>query len=197
MATIVFVLFWVLLGIGVVMAAMRSGRRTPLINSATRGGRRTARLLAVATAVLFVVAIPIAVGLSGDDPAQAGSVRLSEAEQQGRRPSTSNCGQCHTLGAANAVGRVGPDLDELRPARRSSSSTRSTRAARAAWARCPPRSSRARRPRKSRPSSPRPPAADAASHRRFRLCRRMRRVCITSTTLQDFRSLLHCGTSDR
>ena len=117
MATIVFVLFWVLLGIGVVMAAMRSGRRTPLLNSATRGGRRTAALLVVASAVLFVIAIPIAVGLSGDDPAQAGPVRLSEAEQEGRSSFYRNCGQCHTLGAANAVGRVGPDLDELRPPR--------------------------------------------------------------------------------
>jgi mono/diheme cytochrome c family protein len=115
MATIVFVLFWVLLGIAVVMAAMRSGRRTPLIDSSTRGGRRTAALLAAAAAVLFLVAIPIAVGLSGDDPAQAGAVRLSEAEQQGRTSFYKNCGQCHTLGAANAVGRVGPDLDELRP----------------------------------------------------------------------------------
>jgi mono/diheme cytochrome c family protein len=117
MATIVFVLFWVLLGIGVVMAAMRSGRRTPLIDSATRGGRRTAALLAVAAAVLFMIAIPIGVGLSGDDPAQAGPVRLSEADQQGRTSFYKNCGQCHTLGAANAVGRVGPDLDELRPSR--------------------------------------------------------------------------------
>jgi mono/diheme cytochrome c family protein len=115
MATIVFVLFWVLLGIAVVMAAMRSGRRTPLINPATRGGRRTAALVAAAAALVFMIAIPVAVGLSGDDPAQAGPVRLSEAEQQGRTSFYKNCGQCHTLGAANAVGRVGPDLDELRP----------------------------------------------------------------------------------
>ena len=115
MATIVFVLFWVLLGVGVVMAAMRSGRRTPLINSATRSGRRTAALLAAAAALVFMIAIPLAVGLSGDDPAQAGSVQLSEAEQQGRTSFYRNCGQCHTLGAANAVGRVGQDLDEMRP----------------------------------------------------------------------------------
>jgi len=115
LGTAIFVLFWVLLGLAVVLAAMRSGRRAPLLDPATRGGRRMAGLIALAAALVFMIAIPVAVGLSGDDPAQAGPVRLSEAEQQGRQSFYRNCGQCHTLGAANAVGLVGPNLDELRP----------------------------------------------------------------------------------
>ena len=116
MATIAFVLFWVLLGLVVVLAAMRSGRRGPVLNPATRGGRRTVALLTVATAVVFAVAIPVAVGLTGDDnQAQAGAVKLTAAEREGRTSFYRSCGQCHKLSAANAVGRVGPDLDVLRP----------------------------------------------------------------------------------
>ena len=115
MATTVFVLFWVLLGVAVVLAGMRSGRRNPLIDPATKGGRRTAALIAVAAAVVFMIAIPLAVGLSGDDAAQAGAVKLTAAEERGRSTFYRACGQCHQLDAANAVGRVGPNLDVLRP----------------------------------------------------------------------------------
>jgi mono/diheme cytochrome c family protein len=116
MATIAFVLFWVVLGLAVVLAAMRSGRRAPLLNPATRGGRRTLALLTAAVTAVFLVAIPLAVGLSGDDnQAQAGAVQLTAAEREGRSTFYRACGQCHALDAANAVGRVGPDLDVLRP----------------------------------------------------------------------------------
>ncbi len=116
MATTAFVLFWVIVGVGVVLAAMRSGRRAPLIDSATRGGRRMAFTLAVVALLVFVVAIPLAVGIGGEGgDAQAGSVQLTSAEQEARTTFYRACGQCHTLSAAKAVGRVGPDLDVLRP----------------------------------------------------------------------------------
>ena len=38
--------------------------------------------------------------------------------QAGRRRAelfVDNCGNCHTLAAAGATGKVGPDLDQLRP----------------------------------------------------------------------------------
>lgn len=114
-STIAFVLFWVLLGLAVVLAAMRSGRKTPLIDSATRGGRRLAAAIAVAAVVIFAIAIPLAIGLNGDNAAEAGPVSLSASEQRGRSIFYSRCGQCHELGAAKAVGRVGPNLDVLRP----------------------------------------------------------------------------------
>jgi mono/diheme cytochrome c family protein len=51
-----------------------------------------------------------------DDQAQAsGGVRLTAAEQNGRVLFARNCANCHTLTAANAVGTVGPNLDNLRP----------------------------------------------------------------------------------
>jgi mono/diheme cytochrome c family protein len=115
MATTVFVLFWVLLGVAVLMAAMGSNRRNPLLDSNTRGGRRAAAAVAVVAVAVFAIAIPIAVGVSGNDAAEAGPVQLSEAEQDGRQAFVRNCAQCHQLDAANAVGRVGPDLDVLQP----------------------------------------------------------------------------------
>jgi mono/diheme cytochrome c family protein len=42
-------------------------------------------------------------------------VKLTEAQQHGRELFAEYCANCHTLKAANAVGKVGPDLDPLRP----------------------------------------------------------------------------------
>ncbi len=118
MATLVFVLFFVVLGLLVVLAAMKSGRRGPLLNSETRAGRRLVVALTVATAALFGIGIPVAVGfLNGKQQtkqAQAG-IELTEDQKQGRELFGRACQQCHTLKASNSVGTVGPSLDALRP----------------------------------------------------------------------------------
>ena len=116
MSTILFVLFWVLLGLAIVLAAMRSGRRGPLFNPASRGGRRGVAWLTALAVLAFGIAIPIAVGVAGDEVNEkAGSVQLTASERAGRESFNRACGQCHTLSASNSVGRVGPDLDQLRP----------------------------------------------------------------------------------
>lgn len=116
MATTAFVLLWVVLGVGIVLAAMRSGRSGPMLDPATRGGRRGVAWLSGLAALVFALAIPIAVGIAANDrDARAGSVQLSDAERDGRSTFYRACGQCHTLGAANAVGTVGPNLDVMRP----------------------------------------------------------------------------------
>lgn len=118
MATLAFVLFFVVLGLAVVLAAMRSGRRGPLLDADTRTGRRLVVALVAATIALFGVGIPVAVGfLNGQEQtneAQSG-ITLTEDEKKGRELFGNACSQCHTLKAANAVGTVGPSLDELRP----------------------------------------------------------------------------------
>ncbi|HEX8121497.1 MAG TPA: cytochrome c [Solirubrobacteraceae bacterium] len=118
MAALAFVLLFVVLGLGVVLAAMRSGRRGPLLSSDSRAGRRLVVLFTIATAALFGVGIPVAVGfLNGDEQskeAQSG-VELTNDQKKGREMFGHSCGQCHTLRAANAVGTVGPSLDALRP----------------------------------------------------------------------------------
>ncbi len=120
MATIAFVLFFIVLGLGVVLAAMKSGRRGPLLDSESRTGRRLTVALAVAVTALFGVGIPVAVGfLNGGEQsrsAQSG-IELTADQEKGRELFGRACQQCHTLKAANAVGTVGPNLDELRPPR--------------------------------------------------------------------------------
>jgi mono/diheme cytochrome c family protein len=41
--------------------------------------------------------------------------KLTSEQSRGRRLFASTCASCHTLAAANAVGKVGPNLDQLRP----------------------------------------------------------------------------------
>jgi mono/diheme cytochrome c family protein len=118
MATLALVLFFVVLGLGVVLAAMKSGRRGPLLSAESRTGRRLVVLLTVATAALFGVGIPLAVGfLNGDEQSKDGpsGVELTADQEQGREHFARSCAQCHTLKAANAVAPVGPSLDALRP----------------------------------------------------------------------------------
>ena len=118
MATLALVLFFITLGLGVVLAAMKSGRRGPLLDPESRAGRRLVVAFTVAVAALFGVGIPVAVGfLNGDEQtkeAQSG-ITLSEDQKKGRMLFGRSCGQCHTLKSANTVATVGPSLDALRP----------------------------------------------------------------------------------
>jgi len=118
MATLAFVLLFIVLGLGTVLAAMKSGRRGPLLNPDSRAGRRLTIAFAVTMVALFGVAIPVAVGfLNGDEQtkqAQSG-IELNDDQKKGRELFGRACTQCHTLKGANAVGTVGPSLDALRP----------------------------------------------------------------------------------
>ena len=120
MATLALVLFFIVLGLGVVLAAMRSGSRRPLLDPESRAGRRLLAAFTVATAAFFGVGIPVAVGfLNGDEQVKdgPGGVELTSDQQKGRELFARSCAQCHTLKAANAVGTVGPNLDAIRPPR--------------------------------------------------------------------------------
>lgn len=115
MTTALLVGFFVVLGLAVVLAAMRSGSKGPLLNPQRKGGRRAVAWLTALTVLLFGIAIPIAVGVGTDTSARAGSVDLTAKEEQGRELFNRSCVQCHTLGASNSVQTVGPNLDVLRP----------------------------------------------------------------------------------
>ena len=60
--------------------------------------------------LLALLAAPLA-GCGGDDEEPAPGGGGSSAEQL----FTDNCANCHTLAAAGASGKVGPNLDQLRP----------------------------------------------------------------------------------
>ena len=114
MTTALVVLFFVATGLLVVMAAMRSGSRGPMLDSQRKGGRRAVFAIAGVALVLFGIAIPILVGVANDN-AQAGAVDLNAREQEGRELFATKCSQCHILGASQTVQTVGPNLDVLRP----------------------------------------------------------------------------------
>jgi hypothetical protein len=119
LAVVLFLAFWVVLALALVFVAARGGlggaRST--LQSQSRGGRKTASVLFAIVYITFGVAVPviILVGNHSKASAKVGEVHLTAAEKRGRDLFGQNCGVCHTLAAANAVGKVGPNLDSLRP----------------------------------------------------------------------------------
>jgi len=121
MAVLIFVLIFVLLGVGVLLVALgvgRGGVSRPELESK----HRTRRRLAIAAFGLAVVGlgvgIPAAViGAVGnrDSIPEASVDRLTAQEKHGRELFGTTCRNCHTLAATNAVAMVGPNLDKLRP----------------------------------------------------------------------------------
>jgi len=118
--TLVFVLVFVGLALGVLFIAMSggtSGARARLA-SQSRGTRRLALVNFVVALLLLGFAIPAAVIAtvnSRNDIPTANVSNLTKAEEHGRELFGQRCRNCHTLKAANAVAQVGPNLDNLRP----------------------------------------------------------------------------------
>lgn len=115
-ATLVFVLAFVGLGLAVVGVALRSGKRRK--GGPTRTERTATFVLVGAMTLALGVAVPAVVMIDNSDSSAKdapGGVDLSSAQANGRKLFAKNCASCHTLEASNAVGRVGPDLDQLRP----------------------------------------------------------------------------------
>ena len=119
LGTWLFVAFWVLLGLGVFFIGVRGGlggaRAT--LQSQTRGARKASTLVFVVIYVGFGVTIPLVFLIGNKDraSAQVGGIKLNAAEKKGRELFGQHCGVCHTLAAANAVGKVGPNLDTIQP----------------------------------------------------------------------------------
>src|SRR4051794_22544204 len=122
MAVWALIAFWVAVGLGVFFAAFR-GRSTPgRPRGAAGAGGGGSNPVAVTASILVIAAFGIALpavvlARGGEERAKQapGGVDLTTAEAHGRELFAQNCSTCHTLRAANAVGRVGPNLDQLRP----------------------------------------------------------------------------------
>ncbi|HEU4517201.1 MAG TPA: cytochrome c [Steroidobacteraceae bacterium] len=120
MLTVVFVLAWVLLGLGLLLVALSGGPSGALqrLQSQSRGSRKAATVLFVIALLVLGIGVPAAVIASvdnRDDIPEANVSNLTAAEKHGRELFGMRCAQCHTLAASKAVAQVGPDLDTLRP----------------------------------------------------------------------------------
>jgi mono/diheme cytochrome c family protein len=119
-STLVFVLLFVLLGLGTLLFAMSGGRGGlgSALHSQSRGGRRFATFLFLLSLLGLGVAVPAAVIAVEQDKREiphAGLTDLTAAEKRGQELFARRCGLCHSLQAANSVAQVGPDLDVMRP----------------------------------------------------------------------------------
>jgi mono/diheme cytochrome c family protein len=116
MAWLLFVLAFVVVGLGVVIAAFGGTRRRHQ-GGPGRDARRTMSVAFGVGIVLLGLGLPaLMLFVNHDNQAQAtGGVQLNAAERNGRVLFAQHCSNCHTLRAANAVGTVGPNLDNLRP----------------------------------------------------------------------------------
>src|SRR5215210_794454 len=117
MAAAILLGFFVVLGLGVVLVAMRGGPRG-VRDSLERGRRRPLHAIEFALAgaiALFGLVVPAIVLSSDQASAGPGGSKLTADEQRGRELFNLRCATCHTLEDAGAVGRVGPDLDVLSP----------------------------------------------------------------------------------
>jgi mono/diheme cytochrome c family protein len=112
-----FAAFWVVLGLGVLLFGVRGG---PGGARGSEPGWRERRVLGVTLAVVYVafaIVLPVVflVGNRNSANGQVGGSELTQAEKHGRELFGQHCGLCHTLAAANAVGKVGPNLDTIQP----------------------------------------------------------------------------------
>jgi mono/diheme cytochrome c family protein len=112
-----FILAFVVVGLIVVAAAFSGGRRTAdRPPGPTRGNRRSVAIVVGVLVLALGVLVPALVIAAGRNTKKApGGVALSAKEELGRETFAQRCATCHTLRAANAVGKVGPNLDQLRP----------------------------------------------------------------------------------
>ncbi len=82
--------------------------------------RRGSRLLNTSLVFVYLgvgIAVPLVFIIGNHDKsnAQVGGIKLTSSEQVGRELFGEHCAVCHTLAADNAVGKVGPNLDQLKP----------------------------------------------------------------------------------
>ena len=120
MLTVVFVLAWIILGLGLLLIALSGGPSGALqrLQSQSRGSRKAAVVLFAIALLILGVGVPLAVISSveaRDDIPEANVSNLTAAEEHGRELFGRRCAQCHTLSASKAVAQVGPNLDTLRP----------------------------------------------------------------------------------
>lgn len=117
MAAILFTSFFIVLGLAVVLVAMRGGPHG--VRDTLERGRtqrlHVAEFAIVAAMVLFGLIVPGIIVTGDQASAGPGGEKLSADLKDGRELFNAKCATCHSLADSNAVGLVGPDLDVLAP----------------------------------------------------------------------------------
>ena len=116
---LLFIAFWAVLGITVFFVAVRGGPAgaRDTLQTQSRGGRKALNVIFLLVYVGFGVVIPFVFlrGNNANASGQVGGIKLTAADKAGRELFGEHCAVCHTLAAANAVGKVGPNLDTIQP----------------------------------------------------------------------------------
>ena len=119
LSSTLFIALWVVLGLGVFFIAIRGGLggARESFQGQSFAARRAAGILFTFIAIGFGIVLPLVflIGNHARANGQVGGLKLTAAEKQGREIFGQRCGLCHTLAAANAVGKVGPNLDVIQP----------------------------------------------------------------------------------
>jgi len=118
MEVLIVLVPFVLAGVAVMFIAFSGGPSAAREAYLTRGGR-TFTLLMVLLYLALGVAVPAAVITGRQEAVGATGPLRSELptpkEELGKQLFIQNCKSCHTLGAVEAHGVTGPNLDELAP----------------------------------------------------------------------------------
>lgn len=119
MAPFLFLGFWIIVAVSLVFIGIRGGPKgaRDTLQSQSRGGRRFAGGL---FAVVFIgcgLVVPAVLLAGNHDNADKHfkGVKLTSMDGHGREVFRLQCATCHTLAAAKAVGKIGPNLDNLKP----------------------------------------------------------------------------------
>ena len=92
-------------------------RFTDVMQTQSRGGRVVVNTALVVTYVGFGLVVPAIFLFGNHDKASAeiGGMKLTAGEKAGRELFGEHCAVCHTLSAASAIGKTGPNLDQIKP----------------------------------------------------------------------------------
>ena len=116
MELLAFLIPFVLLGVIVVFVAFSGGPGKAREAYLTRGGTAFKVFVPVAFVVLGVGVPALVLANRGEAEGGTGSLRtekLSSDESDGKLLFRQRCASCHTLGAVNARGVTGPNLDRI------------------------------------------------------------------------------------
>lgn len=119
LAVALFIAFWVVLAFGLFFVAARGGLggARASFQRQSRAANRIAGLSFAVALLAFGIALPLVllIGNHVNASGQVGGIKLTRGEKVGRELFGEHCAMCHTLAAANAIGKVGPNLDALKP----------------------------------------------------------------------------------